>query len=127
MYRDFDTAKAGFTRSLFAFFTHHVPAYVLAWLWIAVVFLEPFLVLALDGLGFQLPFFPLILAWIMVLQSIVLFLLIYWRFRFPIYLTGLYPISISIFVWLAFRSLIAAWRGNQGWKDRGMARPDFRL
>jgi chlorobactene glucosyltransferase len=127
MYRDFQACVSGFTRSLFAFFTHRIPLYVLAWAWIGVIFLEPLLVLLLHGFGFQFNIFPVWLAWIAVLEAIVLFSLIYWRFQFPMYLIWFYPISVSLFVWLAFRSLIASLMGKAGWKDRALPSPRPRL
>jgi chlorobactene glucosyltransferase len=127
MYRDFDASISGFTRSLFAFFTDHVLWYSLAWLWIAVIFLEPWLVILLNSLGIRLAFFPNSLAWMAVLEAFVLFLLIYFRFRFPLYLVWLYPLSICMWVWLAFRSLIFALRGKAGWKDRRLPTPTLRL
>jgi chlorobactene glucosyltransferase len=127
MYRDFDSAVSGFTRSLMAFFSNHVLLYSVAWLWIAVIFLEPLLVILLNLLGIRLAFFPTSLAWIAVLESFLLFLLIYFRFRFRLYLVWLYPVSVCLFVWLAFRSLIFALRGKAGWKDRRLPTPTFRL
>ena len=120
MYRDFRSSAAGLTRSLFAFFTNNVLLYVFAWTWIGIVFLEPILILALHALGFQPAFFPASLAWIAVLEAALLFLLIYLRFRFPVYLTLFYPLSVGIMVWLAFRSLISTLRGTAGWKDRNL-------
>lgn len=127
MYRDFDSAVDGFTRSLFAFFTHHVPLYLLAWTWIGVSFLEPFVILLLNALGQPVNFFPISFAWIAVLEGFLLFLLIYARFRFPLYLAWIYPVSVSVFVWLAFRSMVASRRGNAGWKDRSLPAPELRL
>jgi len=127
MYRDFQACVSGFTRSLFAFFTHRIPLYVLAWTWIGVIFLEPLLVLLLHAFGFQLQFFPAWFAWIAVLEASLLFSLIYWRFQFPMYLVWFYPVSVSLFVWLAFRSLIASLMGRAGWKDRALPTPTPRL
>ena len=120
MYRDFRSSAAGLTRSLFAFFTNNVLLYVFAWTWIGVVFLEPILILTLHGLGLQPSFFPASLAWIAVLEATVLFLLIYLRFRFPVYLVLFYPLSVGVLVWLAFRSLTSTLRGTAGWKDRNL-------
>ena len=120
MYRDYRSSAAGLTRSLFAFFTNNVLLYVFAWTWIGIVFLEPILILALHALGFQPAFFPASLAWIAVLEAALLFLLIYLRFRFPVYLTLFYPLNVGIMVWLAFRSLISTLRGTAGWKDRNL-------
>jgi chlorobactene glucosyltransferase len=125
MYRDFDSSVNGLTRSLFAFFTNRAFLYVLAWLWIGVVFLEPLFILALSALGFPVWFFPVSLAWTAVMESILLFAMIYYRFRFPFYLVWVYPISVGIYVWLAFRSLIASWRRSAEWKDRHL--PTLRL
>ena len=120
MYRDFRSSAAGLTRSLFAFFTQNVPLYVFAWTWIGIVFLEPIIMLALHGLGFRPSVFPASLAWVAVLEATLLFLLIYLRFRFPLYLALFYPLQVSILVWLAFRSLLATRRGTAGWKDRSL-------
>ena len=120
MYRDFRSSAAGLTRSLFAFFTQNVPLYIFAWTWIGIVFLEPIAMLILHGLGFRPSFFPASLAWIAVLEATLLFLLIYARFRFPIYLALFYPLHIIVLVWLAFRSLISTLRGTAGWKDRSL-------
>jgi chlorobactene glucosyltransferase len=127
MYRDFDSAVAGFTKNLFAFFDHHVLLYLLAWLWIAVVFLEPMIVILLSLFGIHLEYFPVSLAWIAVLQSIVLFAIAYHHSRIPLYLVWFYPISITLFVTLALRSLFFAWQGRHDWKDRSMPRPVIRL
>lgn len=123
MYRDFRSSAAGLTRSLFAFFTHRVLPYVFAWTWIGIVFLEPIVILALYGLGFRPSFFPGWLAWIAVLEATLLFLVIFLRFRFPVYLALFYPLSISVLVWLAFHSLISTLRGTAGWKDRSLPNP----
>lgn len=127
MYRDFDSALAGFTKNLFAFFDHHVLPYLVAWLWIGYVFLAPPLVILLDWLGIQLHYFPTSLAWIAVLESAFLFVLAYRRFHLPIFLVLFYPVSISLFVCIALRSLVFAWRGSHDWKDRSLPRPVIRL
>lgn len=125
MYRDFRSSTDGLTRSLFAFFTNNVPLYIFAWTWIGIVFLEPIVILILHGLGFRTAFFPAALAWAAVVEAILLFLLIYLRFRFPVYMVLFYPLTITVLVWLAFRSLIATLRGTAGWKERSL--PDLRL
>ncbi|MGE5377788.1 MAG: glycosyltransferase [Bacteroidota bacterium] len=127
MYHDFDSAVSGFTKNLFAFFDHHILLYLLAWLWIGCVFLEPLIVLLLNGLGTPPGYFPASLAWIAVLESLLLFALAYRRFRIPPYLVWLYPVSIILFVTLALRSLNFAWQGRHDWKDRSLPRPAIRL
>ena len=58
MYRDFDSAVVGFTKNLFAFFDNHILLYLIAWLWIGVLFLEPWVVILLGWLGISLDYFP---------------------------------------------------------------------
>jgi chlorobactene glucosyltransferase len=120
MYRDFRSSAAGLTRSLFAFFTNNVLLYVFAWTWIGIVFLQPIVMLILHAVGFHPAFFPAVLAWVAVLEATLLFLLIYLRFRFPVYLVLFYPLSVCVLVWLASRSLISTLRGAAGWKDRSL-------
>jgi chlorobactene glucosyltransferase len=127
MYRDFDAAVAGFTKNLFAFFDHHVLLYLLAWLWIGIVFLEPVIVIVLSWFRLSPGYFPVSLAWIAVLESILLFAIAYDHSRIPLYLVFFYPVSISIFVAIALRSLIFAWQGRHDWKDRSLPRPVIRL
>jgi chlorobactene glucosyltransferase len=127
MYRDFDSAVAGFTKNLFAFFDNHVLLYLLAWLWIGIVFLEPVLVVLLSLLGLSLDYFPVSLAWIAVLEAVLLFAIAYHHSRIPLYLIWCYPVSITLFVMLALRSLIFAWQGRHDWKDRSLPRPVIKL
>ena len=77
--------------------------------------------------GIHLDYFPVSLAWIAVLQSIVLFAIAYHHSRIPLYLVWFYPISITLFVTLALRSLYFAWQGRHDWKDRSLPRPVIRL
>ena len=127
MYRDFDSAVAGFTKNLFAFFDHHVLLYLLAWLWIGVVFLEPMLVILLQLFGIHLEYFPVSMAWMAVLESLLLFAIAYHHSRIPLYLVWFYPVSMTLFVTIALRSLIFAWQGRHDWKDRSLPRPVIKL
>ena len=79
-------------------------------LWLALV---PSLLLALTGAlavwaigGLEQPLQGALLAWALV-----------W----------LYPVSITLFVTIALRSLNFAWQGRHDWKDRSMPRPVIRL
>ena len=127
MYRGFNSALEGFTKNLFAFFDHHVLLYLVAWLWIGCVFLEPVLVILLSWLGVPLAYFPIPLAWIAVVESMLLFAIAYRHSRIPLYLVWLYPLSITCFVAIALRSLYFAWQGRHDWKDRSLPRPVIRL
>jgi chlorobactene glucosyltransferase len=118
MYAGFRDALNGFTKNLFAFFDHHTLLYLLAWTWIAFVFLEPPLVLLLNLFDISLGFFHPALAWIAILESILLFAVAFSRFRFPMYLVLFYPLSVAVFVLLAYRSLLYSWAGLGTWKGR---------
>jgi hypothetical protein len=99
----------------------------LAWLWIGFVFLEPVVVLVLSWFGISLAYFPVSLAWIAVLEAIILFSIAYHHSRIPPHLVLFYSVSITLFVTLALRSLYFAWQGRHDWKDRSLPRPTIRL
>ncbi len=126
MYNGFQEALDGFTKNLFAFFGNHASLYLLVWVWMAFAFLEPPLILLLGVFKVSFDFFPPGLAWIAIFEAMVLFSIAFQRFRFPYYLILLYPISLAVFVIIAFRSLVINVIGIGNWKDRKMPRPILR-
>lgn len=126
MYQNFSSALAGFTKNLFAFFDYHLLLYVIGWFWISVSFLAPWLVLLQVVLKHPL-IFPWSLAILAVGEALVMLTLAYHRFRFPLYLLFVYPLSLAIFAFIAVRSLLYSLLGATSWKGRGLARPPFKL
>jgi chlorobactene glucosyltransferase len=125
MYNNFSEALDGFTKNIFAVFNHHILLYCIGWLWIAVSFLLPAFVLF--NSFFMPTGFPTPIAIIAVIEAVVMVGLAYHRFRTPAYLVLVYPLSLLIFTWVAFRSLIYSLTGYGTWKGRDLAPPAFKL
>ncbi|MEO5887481.1 MAG: glycosyltransferase [Anaerolineales bacterium] len=125
MYHGFSNAVDGFTRTMFAAFDHHLFLYGIGWSWIAISYLFP--LCALFNV-FSGPLnFPISLAMIAITEALLMICLTYRRFRIPGYLVLLYPLSLLIFTWIAFRSLVYSITGYQSWKNREMPCPKFKL
>ena len=122
MYSGFQSALEGFTKNLFAFFGYRTILYLVAWIWMGIVFLQPPIILLLQAYGIQTGSFTPHLAVITITESFLLFALASYRFRTPFYLAILYPISILLFVLIALRSLFMTTTGRNIWKDRKLPR-----
>ncbi len=125
MYHGFSEALAGFTKNIFAVFNHRILLYCIGWLWIAVSFLLPIYVLL--SARFVPVEFPIPVALLAVGEALLMVWLTYRRFCIPAYLMLIYPVSLLIFTWIAFRSLLHAFIGNRIWKGREIAPPVFKL
>jgi chlorobactene glucosyltransferase len=127
MYQGFLDVIDGFTKNIFAIFDYRVLPYLVVWIWVGIVFLEPLLSVLFRWMGMGwLTNFPPNLALIAILQSLVLWLSIYKRFRFAVYLSLLYPLSISIFIFTALRSMFYTITGQVTWKERKLAKEPIR-
>lgn len=125
MYQGYSDAVSGFTRTLFAAFDHHILLYSVGWSWIAISYLAPVYVLFRAMIA---PVsFPTPLAFVAVAEALLMIWLTYRRFRIPGYLALLYPISLLVFTWIAFRSLAYALTGYGTWKEREMPAPTLKL
>ncbi len=118
MYRNSREAYEGFGKNLFAAFDYHIFTFGFVWVWLGSVFVEPLIVLALGLCGVPIHPLPLALAAIAIAASILLSGMMCWRFRFPIYLLALYPVSILLAVIVAFRSMFLTLSGRTTWKGR---------
>ena len=123
MYRSFWEAVDGFTKNIFAFFDYRLSLFVIAWAWMAVVFLAPPFVVAAHAVNLPLESYPYPLACLAVIESLAMWSLAYDRFRVPLYLVFFYPVSFGLFVLIAFRSLVYTLLGQSTWKGRELAPP----
>jgi chlorobactene glucosyltransferase len=126
MYSGFWNAVEGFTKNAFAFFDYRVLPCLLVCLWIGLAFLEPPLALFSQYLGTPLTHFPSSLAMVAVVQSLILWHMAFRRFRLPIYLAALYPISLTLFILIILRSMVFTLTGHARWKGRTLVRPALR-
>lgn len=126
MYQDFRGVYEGFSKNFFAVFEYRVLLFLFVWLWLANVFCQPLIVLALGLAGVPLSGLSLSLAAVAVACSLLLWGITHWRFGFPLYLAFFYPITVLLGVAIAVRSLILTLTGRAAWKGLRLIRPKIR-
>ncbi len=124
MYHNFREAWDGFSKNLYAAFNYNAALLLFVWAYLLVVAWEPILVLLAAGLGALSPAFAPVPAAIAVGEMLALWAVACARFKFPLYLALLYPVSIAIAFAIAIRSLALAYRGGAEWKGRKVVRPE---
>jgi len=126
MYPGFRAAVEGFTKNLFAVFDFRLAEYLFVWIWMGLVTWEPLVALGVRALGLPLPFalWPAVLA---MVEMATIWGFAMARLRFPIYLALLYPVSLTVFGLVAFRSLFFTITGRATWKGRRLPRQPVRL
>jgi chlorobactene glucosyltransferase len=126
MYHSFREAYRGFTKNLFAGFGYRVLRFVLVWLWIVLAFLSPIIILIMGISMSNIPQYSMILAGIDVIFSLLIWGVSHWRFRFPFYLTFLYPISVILMLIIALGSMVLTITGRANWKGRTFMKPKLK-
>jgi chlorobactene glucosyltransferase len=127
MYQSPRQVFEGFGKNLFAGFDYRILPCVIAWLWLAVVFAQPWLTLLAAFVGAQMAPLLVTLSAIQVVLALTLFGLFYRRFELPLYLTFFYPLTVLMGAALAFRSIFLTLRGRSTWKGRTLLKPKVRL
>lgn len=119
MYHNFHEVYSGLSKNLFAVFNSNIFLFAPIWLWLELVFLEPWLVLSWWVISGRPSIAPLPqLASISVASSLLLWIVTYRRFGFPLYLALFYPITILLAGLVAMRSMVLTLRGQATWKGR---------
>ena len=121
MYRSRGEVVQGVGRTLFAVFGNFVLLYLFVWIWLAIVYLEPVVLLVGALLGLFVAPASLWLAAMAVAAALALFLLTYHRLHVPVALAFLYPLTIAATVAVAGVSLYHAVTGRGTWKGRSTA------
>jgi len=88
---------------------------------------EPLAVLMLKATGIPLSQFALWPAVLAVAEMLALWTIAMSRLRFQRYLALLYPLSVLLFLFVAFRSLAWTATGRATWKGRPLPRQRVRL
>jgi chlorobactene glucosyltransferase len=125
MYRGGREAHLGLAKNLFAAFDYRMVPYLLAWLWLAAVFLGPLALTCLGAAG-QLSLAEVAPSLASLGLSVGLLLLAYHRLGLPAWLALLYPATILAMESVAFRSLWLSFRGHLAWKERALPTPHWR-
>jgi len=120
MYHGWTEVHLGLTKNVFPSYGYNVPLFVFTWLWINFVFWGPVIELGVHKIPDYPPVLSLGLAAICVISCLVLFAFYYQRFKFPLYMVLLYPVSVSLMTAIAFSSMFLTLSGRATWKDRKM-------
>jgi chlorobactene glucosyltransferase len=125
MYHGSREAFDGFTKNLFAFFDFHLSVFLFVFIWLAMLFLEPLIVLVMLILGLTptASFSELVIC---IALSLLLWLIPYIELGMPLALGFIYPISILANEAAAFQSLRLSLAGRLSWKGRPLARPKWK-
>jgi chlorobactene glucosyltransferase len=127
MYQSPRQVFEGFGKNLFAGFDYRILPCMIAWLWLSIVFVQPWLTLLAALMGVQIAPLLLTLSAIQIVLALTLFGLFYRRFELPLYLTCCYPLAVLMGAVLAFRSIFLTLRGRSTWKGRTLLKPKVRL
>jgi len=125
MYHSWEELHLGLSKNVFASYGYNVPMLFLTWIWIPFAFWEPIIALAVHRMPDYPPPLSLGLAAISIVASLLLFSVYYQRFKFPLYMVLLYPVSALLMAIIAFSSMFLTVSGRATWKDRKM--PDRKM
>lgn len=122
MYHNFTDVVEGFTKNAFAFFDNRIIPYLIVLIIIGFAFVEPPFAMAFRWLGLPLSNFPPALSMIAVIETLIIFLIAYRRFRSPAFMVIFYPLSLSLIILIGIRSMVFSLTGLASWKDRKLNR-----
>jgi len=125
MYLGSRDAIDGFVKNLFAAFDFRLLPFSFIFIWLAVMFLEPLLVLILLILGQASQARAYELAVCLGLSTL-LWLVPYIEMGIPFGLAFLYPVTLLANEVVAFQSLRLSLSGRLSWKGRSIARPHWK-
>ncbi|MHB8132656.1 MAG: glycosyltransferase family 2 protein [Anaerolineaceae bacterium] len=125
MYHNSREAFEGFTKNLFAAFDFRVLLYLFVFLWLAILFWVPLIVLIVSLLGFS-PYSNIHHLQICLGLSLLLWLVPYLEFGIPLYMTLLFPVTIVANEIVAFRSMFFSLTNRLVWKGRQLAQPKWK-
>lgn len=125
MYQESQAAMDGFEKNLFAAFDFRLLPFLFVFIWLAVMFWEPMIVLlaSLFGLAPQARADELIAC---LGLSLLVWLVPYMDLRLPFWLAFLYPLTILSTEVVALQSLYHSLRGGLSWKSRSIPPPRWR-
>ena len=125
MYQGSRAALNGFAKNLFAAFDFSVLRFLFVFVWLAVMFWEPLVVLALFVFG-RAPQARAGELAVCIMLSFLIWLIPYFELGIPFGLAFLYPIALLATEVAAFQSLRLSFAGRLTWKNRKLARPRWR-
>jgi chlorobactene glucosyltransferase len=118
MYQNAGQVLEGFSKNLFASFGCRLLPFIAAWAWLATVFLLPVGVLLAGLLGAPMPALDTGIALIGVALGVTSWGVCHLRFGFPVRNIPLYPVTVLLALYIAFRSVVLVLQGRATWKGR---------
>jgi chlorobactene glucosyltransferase len=125
MYWSSKEAFAGFSKNLFACFDFRLLPFLFAYIWLGLLFLEPFFILATKLLGIAPTASPIELG-VCISLSLLVWCLAYFELGFPPLLSLIYPITMIANEVVALKSLVDSLRGRLTWKGRQLTSPKWK-
>jgi chlorobactene glucosyltransferase len=122
MYRSSKEASEGLIKNLFPFFGYNIPYFIFVWIWLIIVFWQPIVTLILLAAGVTIAPRYLVPSLFNLGLSLAIWGIFYRRFKFPFYLTFLYPITQLVVSTVAMFSMVRNLKGTATWKGRTIAR-----
>lgn len=127
MYRGWAECVSGLSKNLFPAFGCHSALFAFVWSWLAVVFLEPVIVLALRAVGVRIPRAAAPYAFLEVTLSLVMWTIAAAKLGWPLRVAAVYPAITGCSVAVAFASMVKTLAGRTSWSGRALARPKIHL
>jgi chlorobactene glucosyltransferase len=121
MYNGFKEAYEGFSKNLFGVFNYHTIISVLIWLFIAMTYLLPLIVLIMAIFGVSISLTVIIISLISIFFTFITWFFSMIKYGLPVYISLLYPLSTLIMIFIGYRSIIVTFRGSILWKDRSLS------
>jgi chlorobactene glucosyltransferase len=122
MYRGSRESREGLIKNLFPFFGYNIPFFLFVWIWLIIVFWQPLVTLIMFAAGSDVSRIYLIPSTVSLGLSLLIWGIFYQRFRFPFYLTFLYPVTQIVISTVAMTSMVRNLRGTASWKGRILTR-----
>jgi chlorobactene glucosyltransferase len=122
MYRTSKEASEGLIKNLFPFFDYNILYFVFVWIWLVIVFWQPIVTLILLASGVDIAAKYILPSIVNLGLSLIIWGIFYRRFKFPFYLTFLYPITQIVVSTVAIFSMVRNLKGTAVWKGRILTR-----
>uniref|UniRef100_A0A7C6A9I9 Glycosyltransferase n=1 Tax=candidate division WOR-3 bacterium TaxID=2052148 RepID=A0A7C6A9I9_UNCW3 len=126
MYQNFSEALQGFTKNYFALFGYQLLVALFVWLWLALITWYPLVAITIHIIAnrYNDQFCYAVGS---IIATSFLWLLTSLKFSFPIYLFLLYPVIITITLFIGLRSMTMTILGRTIWKGRQLPKKKIRL
>lgn len=124
MYNNFSEAVAGFSKNYFALFGYRFLIALFVWFWLALITWHPLITIGRQVITNN---FNNYYAIVSIIATISLWILTSFKFGFPFYLFLIYPIIITISIFIGLRSMVMTILGRTVWKGRRLPKTKIRL